>query len=105
MIAVASVMSPTSTGTEESVSVPSPSWPDPLSPQHVMVPFWRSAQEWLLPAVSAVALFARSVVVDIGGVVVDDEAGRDVVVEDVLSDTLLQLAASSARGMNRLRAG
>ena len=76
----------------------------------------------------AVALFARSVVVDIGGVVVDDEAGRDVVViersamvvglvvvevfvcgaavsaEDVLSDPLLQLAASSARGMNRLRA-
>ena len=62
------------------------------------------------------------------GSVVDDEAGRDVVViersamvvglavvevfvcgaavsaEDVLSDPLLQLAASSARGMNRLRA-
>ena len=76
----------------------------------------------------AVTLFAGSAVVDIGGVVVDDEAGRDVVVversatviglvvvevfaceatvsaEDVLSDPLLQLAASSARGINRLRA-
>ena len=61
-----------------------------------MVPFWRSAQEWLLPAVMAVALFAGSMVVDIWGVVVG--------VEDVLSDSLLQLAASSARGINRLRA-
>ena len=77
----------------------------------------------------AVTLFAGSAVVDIGGVVVDDEAGRDVVVversamvvvglvvvevfaceatvsaEDVLSDPLLQLATSSARGINRLRA-
>ena len=75
----------------------------------------------------AVALSAGSVVVDIGGVVVDDEADRDVVVversamfnvglvvvevfvcdaavsvEDLLSDPLLQLAASSARGINRL---
>ena len=92
-----------------------------------MAPSWCSAQECFQPAVIAVTLFAGSVVVDIGGVVVGDEAGRDVVavessamvvslavvevfvcdaavsVEDVLSDPLLQLAASSARGINRLR--
>ena len=58
VIAVASVMPSTSTGTEEPASsplVPLPSWPYALWPQHVMVPFWRSAQECKWPAVMDVA--------------------------------------------------
>ena len=40
----------TLTGVEESVLVPSPSWPDWLSPQHLTVPPARRAQVWSLPA-------------------------------------------------------
>ena len=36
----------TVTGVSESVLVPSPSWPQELSPQHLTVPSARRAQEW-----------------------------------------------------------
>ena len=45
----------TLTGVEESVVVPSPSWPALLYPQHVMVPPVRRAQVWWAPAAKAVA--------------------------------------------------
>ena len=58
VMAVASVMPKTCTGTEESASsplCPLPSCPAPLMPQQDMVPFWWSAQECPLPAAMAVA--------------------------------------------------
>ena len=40
----------TETGVDESVVVPSPSWPSKLCPQHLTVPSDKSVQVWPLPA-------------------------------------------------------
>ena len=46
--------SPTTfTGVRRFVAVPSPSWPDPLNPQHLTPPPLVSAQVWYLPAAMA----------------------------------------------------
>ena len=58
VMAVASEMLTTLTGTEEIVPYllsPLPSWPSSLRPQQDMVPSSWSAQEWISPAVMAVA--------------------------------------------------
>ena len=57
-MAVASVMPETCTGTADFAFLPLcplPSRPLKFQPQQDMVPFWRSAQEWSVPAVMAVA--------------------------------------------------
>src|SRR5690242_18309572 len=50
----------TCTGTRRWVVVPSPSWPSPLPPQAHTVPPWRRANEWLLPAATAVMFVSSS---------------------------------------------
>ncbi len=45
----------TGTGLERGVWVPSPSWPEPLAPQHTTEPVARSAHECALPAATATA--------------------------------------------------
>ncbi len=54
--AVAVVIPETMTGVEELVSVPVPSWPEPLYPQHVTLPSENRAQVWMFPAETAVAV-------------------------------------------------
>ena len=84
-MAVASSMPITGTGTSESSFVPSPNCPRSLLPQQAISPVCCRAQVWLLPAATAIASLSEG-----GG-------------EGELSESP-QLAASSARGISRLRA-
>src|SRR5438876_780697 len=53
-IAVALERPETFVGTSRFVLVPSPSWPDPLAPQHFTTPVTSTAQVWEAPAAIAV---------------------------------------------------
>src|SRR5258705_152076 len=54
----------TGTGLERGVWVPSPSWPEPLAPQHTTKPVARSAHECALPAATATASVRFDTVTD-----------------------------------------
>ena len=86
VMAVASSMPVTGTGTSESSFVPSPNCPRSLLPQQAISPVCCRAQVWLLPAATAMASLSEGI-----------EGGE-------VSESLPQLAASSARGISRLRA-
>ena len=86
VMAVASSMPVTGTGTSESSFVPLPSCPCSFLPQQDISPVCCRAQVWLLAAATATASLSEGIV---GGEV---------------SESPRQLAASSARGISRLRA-
>ena len=85
-MAVASSMPVTGTGTSESSLVPLPSCPCSLLPQQAISPVCCRAQVWLLPAATAIASLSEGI-----------EGGE-------VSESLPQLAASSAREISRQRA-
>ena len=103
VMAVASEMPTTPTGTKESSLVPSPSWPYSLSPQQDMVPSSWSAQECPPPAVMAVALFVLSELLKYVLAEDGDTVGRGLSVL-ALSELSEQLAASRAVRVSRQKA-